>query len=50
MARSPKKKNPTTQKELLYNILYRLETIELSLKHRKGFANNGAKEFVDTLV
>ena len=50
MARSPKRKKPTTQKQLLHNILYRLETIELSLKVRNGFVNNPASEFVDTLV
>lgn len=49
MARSPKRKTPSTQKQLLHNILYRLETIELSLKIRNGFANNPASEYVDTL-
>ena len=50
MARSPKRKNPTTQKQLLHNILYRIEQIELTLKMRNGFVNNPASEFVDTLV
>ena len=49
MARSPKRKTPTTQKQLLHNILYRLETIELSLKVRNGFVNNPASEFVDSM-
>lgn len=49
MARSPRRKTPTTEKQLLHNILYRLETIELSLKIRNAFANNPASDFVDSL-
>lgn len=49
MARSPRRKTPINQKQLLHNILYRIETIELSLKIRNGFANNPAREYVDTL-
>ena len=50
MARSPKRKTPTTQKQLLHNILHRIELIELSLKIKNNFANNPASEYVDTLV
>ena len=49
MARSPKRKTPNTQKQLLHNILYRLETIELSLKIKNGYANNPPSEYVDSM-
>ena len=49
MARSPRRKTPNSEKQLLHNILYRLETIELSLKIKNGFANNPASEYVDSL-